>query len=104
MMNEPSIEKLTQNGVNRYQVCIATAKVAREIIDEYNEEASRAAAQAENGIPAKRPVHDDKPVKTAVHAIERGDYKIIAPDESKYIKAIADPVNGVLFSDEETEE
>lgn len=77
MMNEPSIEKLTQNGVNRYQVCIATAKIAREIIDEYNEEAAKANAQAENGMPVKRPVHDDKPVKTAVHAIDRGDFKII---------------------------
>lgn len=81
MMNEPSIEKLTQNGVNRYQVCIATAKIAREIIDEYNEEATRIAAQAENGVSVKKPVHDDKPVKTAVKAIERGDFKIVLPEE-----------------------
>ena len=81
MMNEPSIEKLTQNGINRYQVCIATAKIAREIIDEYNEEAARITAQAENGLVVKKPVHDDKPVKTAVHAIERGDFKIIATEK-----------------------
>ena len=81
MMNEPSIEKLTQNGVNRYQVCIATAKIAREIIDEYNEEAARISAQSENGVAVKKPVHDDKPVKTAVHAIERGDFKIIVPKD-----------------------
>lgn len=81
MMNEPSIEKLTQNGVNRYQVCIATAKIAREVIDEHNEEAARIAAQAENGFAVKKPVYDDKPVKIAVHAIERGDFKIVVPDE-----------------------
>lgn len=76
MMNEPSIEKLTQNGLNRYQVCIATAKIAREIIDDYNEEAAKIAANADT-LSTKRPVHDDKPVKTAVHAIDRGDYKVI---------------------------
>lgn len=72
MMNEPSIEKLTANGLNRYQICIATAKVAREIINEYNEE-DRALAGDEK---AKKTVHDDKPVKTAVHAIDAGDYEI----------------------------
>ncbi len=81
MMNEPSIEKLTQDGVNRYQVCIATAKIAREIINEYNEEAARITAQSENGLNVKKPVHDDKPVKTAVHAIDKGEYKIIIPEE-----------------------
>ncbi len=81
MMNEPSIEKLTKNGLNRYQVCIATAKIAREIIDEYNEEAARIAANADT-LSVKRPVHDDKPVKTAVHAIDRGDYKVTVPEHS----------------------
>ncbi len=79
MMNEPSIEKLTKDGVNRYQVCIATAKIAREIIDEYNAESARLSAQAENGTVVRKPVHDDKPVKTAVQAIDRGDYKIVIP-------------------------
>ncbi|GEM_PF-1444718 len=72
MMNEPSIEKLTANGLNRYQICIATAKVAREIINEYNEE-DRALAGDEK---AKKTVHDDKPVKTAVHAIDAGEYEV----------------------------
>ena len=79
MMNEPSIEKLTKDGLNRYEVCIATAKIARKIIDEYNEEANRIAVSAD--MPSvKKPVYDDKPVKTAVHAIERGDYKITVAD------------------------
>ena len=104
MMNEPSIEKLTQNGVNRYQVCIATAKVAREIIDEYNAEAAKAAAQSENGLVTKRPVHDDKPVKTAVHAIDRGDFKIVVPDESKYINIEPQTSKTIEFQADETEE
>ncbi len=78
MMNEPSIEKLTKDGLNRYQVCIATAKIAREIIDEYNEEANRITAL--DALSAKKPVYDDKPVKTAVHAIDRGDYKVIVKE------------------------
>ena len=73
MMNEPSIEKLTANGFNRYQICIATAKVAREIINEYNLE-DRMVATDEK---AKKIVHDDKPVKTAVHAIDKGEYEIL---------------------------
>ncbi len=72
MMNEPSIEKLTAGGLNRYQICIATAKVAREIIDEYNIE-DRLTPGDEKG---KKPVHDDKPVKTAVHAIDAGEYEV----------------------------
>lgn len=74
MMNEPSIEKLTANGLNRYQICIATAKVAREIIDGYNEEDRM--AQGDEKAMSKKVVHDDKPVKTAVHAIHSGDYEI----------------------------
>lgn len=73
MMNEPSIEKLTANGLNRYQICIATAKVAREIINEYNEE-DRAVMGDEKS--SKKTVHDDKPVKTAVHAIDAGEYEV----------------------------
>ncbi len=81
MMNEPSIEKLTKDGINRYQVCIATAKIARELIDDHNAENARLAAQAENGVAVKKTVYDDKPVKTAVQAIDRGDYKIVVPEE-----------------------
>ena len=73
MMNEPSIEKLTSDGLNRYQICIATSKVAREIINEYNEEDKYAMAEDKS---SKKTVHDDKPVKTAVHAIEAGEYEI----------------------------
>ena len=73
MMNEPSIEKLTANGLNRYQICIATAKVAREIINEYNEEEKALAGEEKS---SKKPVHDDKPVKTAVHAIDAGEYEV----------------------------
>ena len=81
MMNEPSIEKLTKDGLNRYQVCIATAKIAREIIDDYNEETARI-ANSSDSLSVKKPVHDDKPVKTAVHAIDRGDYKVIVAETS----------------------
>ena len=81
MMNEPSIEKLTASGLNRYQICIATAKVAREIINEYNEE-DRVVAGDEK---AKKTVHDDKPVKTAVHAIDAGEYEV-NPDPSESVE------------------
>ena len=81
MMNEPSIEKLTAYGLNRYQICIATAKVAREIINEYNEE-DKALVGDEKGA-SKKTVHDDKPVKTAVHAIDAGEYEVFPASEKK---------------------
>ena len=81
MMNEPSIEKLTADGLNRYQICIATSKVAREIIDEWADEDK--AAAGEDKPVSKKIVHDDKPVKSAVHAIDRGEYEIIANGEKK---------------------
>ncbi len=88
MMNEPSIEKLTANGLNRYQICIATAKVAREIINEYNEE-DKALAGDEKGA-SKKTVHDDKPVKTAVHAIDSGEYEVLPAGEKKESEVYGD--------------
>ena len=80
MMNEPSIEKLTSDGLNRYQICVATSKVARNIIDEWAEEDR--AAMGEEKTAVKKTVHDDKPVKSAVHAIDNGEWEIL-PDGKK---------------------
>ncbi len=87
MMNEPSIEKLTSNGLNRYQICIATSKVAREIINGYNEEEK--SVIYDDKISSKKPVHDDKPVKTAVHAIDAGEYEVIVPNEKLSVEEIS---------------
>ncbi len=81
MMNEPSIEKLTSDGLNRYQICIATSKVARNIIDEWAEEDR--AAMGEDKAIVKKTVHDDKPVKSAVHAIDNGEWEISTDGEKK---------------------
>lgn len=75
MMNEPSIEKLTKDGRNRYEICIATAKIARELINDYNEEDRE--IMAEDRLMGKKPVRDDKPLKTAVRALDEGEYEIL---------------------------
>lgn len=88
MINEPSIEKLTSDGFNRYQICIATSKVARKIIDEWQEE-DRAAMYDDKG-GAKKTVHDDKPVKTAVHALDAGEYRILEEGKEDSVEALAE--------------
>lgn len=75
MMNEPSIEKLTKEGRNRYEICIATAKIARELINSYNEEDRE--IMAEDRLMGKKPIRDDKPLKTAVRALDEGEYEIV---------------------------
>ena len=50
MMIKPSIDQLTNGGeMNRYELVIATSKVARVITDEYCEQRERAEAMIRNG-------------------------------------------------------
>ena len=88
MINEPSIEKLTSDGYNRYQICVATSKVARKIIDEWQEE-DRALMFDEKGS-SKKTVHDDKPVKTAVHALDAGEYRILDEGEEVPVETLGE--------------
>ncbi len=89
MMNEPSIEKLTADGLNRYQICIATSKVAREIINEWADEDK--GAMGDDKAVVKKTVHDDKPVKTAVHAIDSGDWEIL-PEGASSNEAVEEDI------------
>lgn len=51
MINKPSVEELTKDGLNRYELVIATAKCAHLITDEYVEQRT----YAENSLSARRP-------------------------------------------------
>ena len=85
----PTINQLTQDKYNRYQLTIATAKCARLITDEYVKQ--RTAAESaltgtkEGGntilsmIGAE--LADKKAVKNAIDHIYNGDYAIVdTPD------------------------
>lgn len=81
----PTIDQLTQNEFNRYELALATAKCARVLTDEYiekkeniekssigNKEADRNAMNALN-----KEYRDEKAVKNAITKIHNGAFKIV---------------------------
>lgn len=88
MMINPGVEQLSENGkYNRYVLCIATAKCARIVTDEYVEQYNRAETMVANKETDKtisaiinKELRDDKAVKTAIKRLANHEYKIV--DES----------------------
>jgi DNA-directed RNA polymerase subunit K/omega len=85
----PSIEQLTNNKYNRYELVIATAKAARVItnaIIEKKEEMDKNANAKETNPNEKviqvqkdlKEIPEEKPVKTAIQKIFNGEFVIIA--------------------------
>lgn len=84
----PSIEQLTQDKYNRYELVIATAKAARVITDEINEKkeemeksATKESNPNEKMVPSPKEVKDipeEKPVRSAILRIFEGDFVILA--------------------------
>ena len=85
----PSIEQLTKDIYNRYELVIATAKVARVITDKLNEKKEemeriisiRESTSTDKAPPAQREIKDfpeEKPVKSAIQKIFEGEFLIIA--------------------------
>ncbi len=66
-MLKPSVNELTKNGASSYELVIATAKRAREIANEAEE----------NKI-----MLDEKPVTLAIREIHNGEVKIV--DDGKF--------------------
>ncbi len=79
----PSIAELSDEGVNRYTLSIATAKCARKITDE---NLAKNAAGAElrdekfSGFSTKKAPAPEKPVKEAIGKLYTREYKIILND------------------------
>ncbi len=84
-MVQPSIDELMENGKhNRYVVCLATAKCAREITDEYvrqREVAERLLANKETDKTLvsmiKKEYRDEKAVRNAINRIMDGEFAIV---------------------------
>ena len=88
MINKPSVEAMTNDEINRYELVIATAKCARIITDEYVEQrayAEKLVERKETDKPISnlidKDLRDEKAVKNAVARIYAGDYKIVKSDE-----------------------
>ena len=84
MIINPGVEQLSENGkYNRYVLCIAAAKCARIVTDEYVEQYNRAESMVANKETDKtiaaiinKELRDDKAVKTAIKRIANGKYVI----------------------------
>lgn len=79
----PSIDEITKGNYNRYTLCIATAKCARIVTDEYVEqreiaEKMLANKETDKSIASmiKREIRDEKAVKTAIKRLYQGEFLI----------------------------
>ena len=81
----PTIDQLTKDEFNRYELALATAKCARMLTDEYVEKKDaieKAAVSAKdvdrNLINAlNKEYREEKAVKNAISRIHDGSYKIV---------------------------
>ena len=75
MMINPSIDQLTHGGqINRYELVIATSKIARIITDEYCEQRERAELMIRNN-------ETDKSLASLIKGNIRDRKEIIVPKE-----------------------
>ena len=65
-MFNPDLQGVLKNHLSRYSLVVATAKRAREIADEAEE-------------------NTEKPVSMALEQILDGEYTIVEPEEIRYI-------------------
>lgn len=79
----PSIDEITKGKYNRYTLCIATAKCARIVTDEYTEQRELAEKMLANketdkslASMIKKEIRDEKAVKTAIKRLYNGDFEI----------------------------
>ncbi len=96
MINKPSVEELTKDGLNRYELVIATAKCAHLITDEYVEQrtyAEKLIERKETDKPISalidKDIRDEKAVKNAVARLHAGLYKVVHPGEEGYLDEAA---------------
>lgn len=79
----PSIAELSDEGVNRYMLSIATAKCARKITDEQQEGQNEGQVREEKyqSYSSKKAPVNEKPVKEAIGKLYTREFKIIVPQE-----------------------
>lgn len=82
-MIHPTIEELTRNEFNRYELVVGVAKGARVVTDKYVEMRAKAQKMIENHETDKSlaalidPMYkDEKAVKIAIKMIKDGEFKL----------------------------
>ena len=89
----PSIDEITKGQYNRYTLCIATAKCARIVTDEYVEQREIAEKMLANketdkslASMIKREIRDEKAVKNAIKRLYNGDFVICEGKEEPAVE------------------
>ena len=117
----PSIDEITKGQYNRYTLCIATAKCARIVTDEYVEQREIAEKMLANketdkslASMIKREIRDEKAVKTAIKRLYNGDFVICEGKEEpaedaleqtkEAVEAAAEAAVSVFDDEDEDEE
>ena len=85
----PTIDQLTKEEFNRYELALAAAKCARMLTDEYVEKKDAAERSATGNKEADRNVinalnkeyREEKAVKNAITKIHDGAYKIVRVED-----------------------
>lgn len=90
----PTIQELTKDEFNRYELALATAKCARMITDEYVRQRENAEKAATGNKDADRNLinminkeyRDEKAVKNAITRIHNGEYKMVHKEEIETVE------------------
>ena len=90
-MLHPTIDELTNQEFNRYELALATAKCARMITDEYitqkeaAEKAMGTSKEADRSIINKlnKEYREEKAIKNALTMIKLGEYKLVRVEPSE---------------------
>lgn len=92
-MLHPTVQELTNEKFNRYEVALASAKCARMITDEYvtlkeaAEKAAGSSKDADRSVINKlnKEYREEKALKTALNMIKTGEYKLVRIEESENV-------------------
>ena len=87
----PTIQELTKDNFNRYELALATAKCARMITDEYVRQREAAEKSATGNKEVDRNLmnminkeyRDEKAVKNAINRIHNGEYEIVRTEPAE---------------------
>ena len=87
----PTIDQLTKDEFNRYELALATAKCARKLTDEYVEKKDAIEKSAVSAKDVDRNLinalnkeyREEKAVKNAISKIHDGSYKIVRETQAE---------------------
>ena len=108
----PTINELTKDNFNRYELALATAKCARLITDEYVRQREAAEKAATGNKETDRNLmnminkeyRDEKAVKNAISRIHSGEYKIVRVEEDEASTEEAEATEEITEPAENTED